>query len=303
MHLCAAINMYDRACKAKLAHLGLSERSRTMLWEDLSLTDDGATVAQEVVSFRFMGGTVIWLDILASITAGTTPRLTSYHLGVIGANSQTKLESIMGCRNWVMIQIGRISALYAYGKRVANLEDSFTFDDFAQNANDISKEVENGVTQEAFQSVSLSEGHLHVHGCQVNKASHENDTPVQVTLITRIFTHMASVYLHLVTDGFSRPEAIDTIVPDVIRLLQLQDLKTLTPSLVCPLFILGCVAKRGDEQQFFRKVFSSSFFLNPLFKYRKKILPIQEKIWCKRETMIAYGWSDVLALTHDLLLL
>jgi hypothetical protein len=45
-----------------------------------------------------MGGTIIWLDIVASITAGTAPVLLSYHSGVIASSSQTKLEDIMGCR-------------------------------------------------------------------------------------------------------------------------------------------------------------------------------------------------------------
>lgn len=65
---------------------------------DQPLTDEGAAIAQEGMTFRFMGGTIIWLDIVASITAGTAPVLLSYHSGVIASSSQTKLEDIMGCR-------------------------------------------------------------------------------------------------------------------------------------------------------------------------------------------------------------
>ena len=90
------MNMYQQSYNKNLAHLGLAERSRTIICEDLPLSEYEPTVVEEVVNFRFLGGAIIWLDITSSITAGTAPHLLPYHFSVIASNSQTKLEDIMG---------------------------------------------------------------------------------------------------------------------------------------------------------------------------------------------------------------
>jgi C6 transcription factor Pro1 len=250
-------------------------------------------VAQEVVSFRFMGGTIIYLDIIASITTGTVPRLLSYHPGVIASNSQTKLENIMGCKNWVMVQIGRIAALHGHEKHALQL-GRFDHAAFNQTADSIGKEIESGLARGALGCLNISEGDF---------PGLRSTVPDQITLTTQIFAYMASVYLHLVIHGFQRLEILDTTISGAMKMLQTQIPSHLLPALVCPLYLIECVAGQGDEQQFFRNTYSSSPFLDPLLlEHRGRISPILEEIWSRRRTIPVLAWDDILKLTHDLLL-
>lgn len=122
------------------------------------------------------------------------------------------------------------------------------------------------------------------------------------TLVIHIFAYMASLYLHLVTHGFQKLEALDATISGAKRMLQTQISIHLLPALVSPLYIIGSVARQGDEQ-FFRNIFSSPPLLDPLLKHRGRILPILEEIWSRRQTTPGFAWKDSLELTYDILLL
>jgi hypothetical protein len=263
-----------------------------MLCEDLP-TEGGAAVSQEVMSFRFMGGTIIWLDITASITAGTAPNLRPYHSGVIGSHSQTELKNIMGCKNWVIVQIGRIAALHEHRRRASQM-GLFDHADFDETANNISKEIESGVAREALEYLDISE----------ESFPEMNDAMAgQTTLVTQIFADTASVYLHLVSHGFQKLEILGTTVSEAIEMIQYQISRHLLTALVLPLYLIGCVAKQGDEQQFFRNVFSSQPFMDPLLEHRGRILPVLEEVWSRKLTIPGFAWHDCLEFTKDLLLI
>lgn len=104
--------MYHRGYREKLVPFNLKGESTRILLNDLPLPEPGPKVMEEVTAFRFLSGTMIWLDIISSITSGKAPGLLPYYPSIITPISQTKLEDIMGCKNWVMLQIGHISALY-----------------------------------------------------------------------------------------------------------------------------------------------------------------------------------------------
>ena len=276
-HLRAAMNMYQQGCKENFAHFGLAEKSRTILFKDLVLPESEPVVAEEVMGFRFLSGTMIWLDITSSIMAGTAPHLLPHHFSVFASNSQTKLENIMGCKNWLMLQIGRIAALHER-KTQALQQGRFDSTEFEQNMGDITREIQCGLTQEALEVSDPSK------------------------LVTHIFAYMASIYLHLVIHGFQELKVLDTTISGAMRMLQTQISIHLLPALVSPLYIIGSVARPGDKQ-FFRNVFSSPPLLDPVLKHRGRILPILEEIWSRRQTTHGIAWKDSLELTYDILLL
>ena len=249
-------------------------------------------VAEEVVSFRFFGGTIIWLDIISSITAGTAPRLLPYHFSVIAPNSQTQLEDLMGCKNWMMLQIGRIAALHEH-KIQALQQRSFDCSNFEQTVSEISREVQCGLTQGALEGFSISE-------CDsATMFNTKSDSPM---LLTRIFAYMASLYLHVVTYGFQKLDVLDTTISGAVRMLRTRIPVHLLPALVLPLYIIGSVAKQEDEH-FFRTIFSSPPLLDPALKHRERVLPILEEIWSRRKTTPGFEWKDSLDLTHDIMLI
>ncbi|KAK9780183.1 putative Zn(2)-C6 fungal-type domain-containing protein [Seiridium cardinale] len=293
VHLNAAIDMYERCCRDHVVHLGLSEKTQAIILHDLPLGQDGAEVNQEVVTFRFIAGTIIWLDLIASITTGNAPRLLQYHSVVIGPDSQTRLESIMGCQNWLMIQIGRIAKVQQQkteSKRLGRLNSAH----FDHTMAHIGKQIGSGLMLSDLADFEL---------CEANLCGPHNTMLGWTTSITRMFAHMASVYLHLVTHGFHKLELLTSVTTDAIEMVRTRFPRNLLPAVVCPLFVIGCVAKPGEEQQVFGYLFSSPPLLDPLLNHRAKALPTLEAVWNRRELSTCFTWEDTIQLSHDLLLI
>lgn len=273
------MNMYQRSIKYDLAPVNLTSKSRAVLNENLPLLEYEALVSNETAQFRFISGTLIWLDIIACITAATTPHLLLCHSTVMAPDSQTRLEDIMGCKNWVMLQIGRIAALHA-NKLEALRQGHFNCEEFKGTIIDINIEIQSGLDASGPDSFALC------------------NPP---TLITPVFASMASVYLHLITHGFQQLGVLDAVISRVMIILHTEIPTHLLPALVAPLYVIGSVARQGDEQ-FFRDIFSSPPLLDASLKQRTKILPILEEIWNKRRTEYGFLWEDSLELIHDILL-
>ncbi|KAK9366157.1 fungal-specific transcription factor domain-containing protein [Lipomyces kononenkoae] len=292
IHLCAGVNMYHVAHETKLASLTLAEKSRVILCDELPLSEDVPLVAEEVAAFRFLNGTIIWIDIISSITVGRAPQLLPYHLLVISSDSQTKLEDIMGCKNWVMRQIGRISALQER-KTQALQQGHFAYAEIEQTVADINREIQCALTQGSLEGFSFSER---------DSATILSWTSDPTTIVTYIFAYMASIYLHLVTHDYQKLQVLDTSISGAMRVLKTQVPTQLLPTLVSPLYVIGSVARQEDEQ-FFRNIFSSPPVLDPLLQHRARILPILEEIWRRRRGTPSFTWKDALELSPDLLLL
>lgn len=282
--------MYQNGREKNLAPLSLAENSRTTSCEDRPLLEYEHAV-EEVVHFQFLSGTVVWLDITSSITAGRAPHLLPYHTCIIAPDSQTRLEGIMGCRNWVMLQIGRISALHEH-KIQGMRQQYFDCAELKHTMADISRHIQCGLAQLALEAFNISE--------RGSAAMFEPiiDPP---RLVTYMFAYMASIYLHLVIEGFHELEVLDTAISEAMRMLRTRISTGLLPALVCPLYVIGSVAREGDKQ-FFRDMFSSPPLLDPLLKHRGRILPMLEKIWSKRQTGHLFAWEDSLEFAYDILL-
>ena len=104
--------MYKRGNEGSLEDIGLVEKSRRILFEDHPITEYEPETTEEVATFRFVFGCIIWLDILSSIMAGTAPHLLPYHSRAITLNSHNKLQDIMGCKDGVILLLGRLAAIY-----------------------------------------------------------------------------------------------------------------------------------------------------------------------------------------------
>ncbi|SPO07043.1 related to C6 zink-finger protein PRO1A [Cephalotrichum gorgonifer] len=297
MHLNGAIEMYRLACTDELLHLDLKERSRVILRDNLPITIDGAAVTSEVATMRFMTGSLLWLDILASITYGSTPRLQSLHSSLLAPDSMIKLEGITGCRNWALVQIGRIAALHSRNeeaRRTGHIDDA-TLD---RALDEIREEVDYELSREALEdySVTVATGMLDLRG----------DGADPVALVTRMFAYTALVYAHIVKHGFQKLDLLETTISGALWLLRNRVTPRLIPVLVCPLYILGCTARQGPQRDLFCEVFSSKPFLDSLFKHRERILPIVEDIWSRTASSASgpgFPWSETLKLHRDILLI
>lgn len=280
--------MYQRGHSTNFVHLGLSEKSRTILTTDLPLLEGDSIVVEEIASFKFWVGTVIWLDIISCITTGSTPLLLSQHCQVLSIESHIQLRDTMSCQNWIMVQIARIAELQTR-RTQTNKQGHLDYNDLELAASNIGSEIEGDLSRTTIQNTGTTPN-------QTSDAFQD-----RYAFITRIFSYMAIVYLHLVMHGFQDMDVLETKISIVTTMLRLKAVKHVLPSLVPPLYVIGAACSTQRHQQFFREVFSSPPVIDPFFQHRVKILPVLEEIW-RRQGTGGLAWNDCIELTKDILL-
>lgn len=280
-HFSAATNMFQTAYERSLQSVGFMEETRDILFNNLPLlvTQESAVV-EEVVAFRFFSGSVIWLDIISSITTGKSPRTLAFHASIISPDFQVRLEDLMGCKNWVMLQIGLIAALSEHAIQNA-IQGHAQCDEVGNAVQSIMKVVQAATSAQDFAETATND---------------------PTTLITYLFAHMTNVYLHLVIHGFQELHVLEPSISTAMDLFRNRVPVHLRASLVAPLFMIACVAGQ-DNEQYFRDVFSEAPLRDPFFKHREKFLPSLEEIWTRRQALAQIRWSDCLIWTRDLVLI
>lgn len=232
-----------------------------------------------------------WLDIVSTITTGKLPRVIHFIPEEISSNSGIRLENVMGCKNWVMLQIGRISGLYEF-KTEALRQGHVVCEEFESRFEDIRRELQIGLASSSLSLLSVSDP-------EFANACNAFITPQQFT--THLFALSATIYLHLVVFGYqSDSETLKSMVSEAITLIRRHIPADLTHALVCPLYIIGSAA-RSEDEALFRHVFSSPPLLDPSLEHRAKFLPLLEEIWRMRET--GWEWGTNIQLSGSSLLL
>ena len=287
----AAIKVYQNSFEKNLSPFNQPENSSLGSRDDHPLLNRDDVVTQETMVYKFMSGTIIWLDIIAAITLGRSPRLLPHHTSILTSDAETKFEEIMGCENWLMLLISRIAALQEI-KIQAMKQEHFDCSELRQNVADISKQIQERVALLNSEMPDVS---------KIDSTSESPSTLHPSRLVTHIFAYMASIYLHLVLEGFESLETLSTTISEAVRMLQTRIPAQLLPALVAPLFVIGSVAREGGKA-FFRDMLSSPPVLNRSLAHRGLILPALESIWIKRQTASFFAWEDSLELTQDILL-
>lgn len=284
--------MYQNGYGKNIFPFRPAEYSSSARREDRSFSESDTVAVEEAAIYRFLTLIIVWLDIISSITVGRSPQLLRYHTQIVTADAQMKFEKLMGCENWVMLLIGRIAALQEI-KIQAMQQEEFDCSELRQDVADIGRQIQDGLSSLTFGSPYISEKD------STSKLATTIDSP---RLVTHIFAYTASIYLHLVTEGFENLEVLSTTISEAISLLQTQTSAQTLPAFVTPLYIIGSVA-RQEEIPFFRDIFSSPPVLDLSLRHRERILPVLEEIWSKRQTGSFFAWDDSLELTQEILLI
>jgi hypothetical protein len=267
-HLDAAAGMFQKSLTMDLTSVGFKQSTHDILRQNREFSVDDPQVTAEVMNFHFLESIIIWLDITSAITACTAPKMLQ-HLSI---GSQVGLEDVIGCANCIMLQIGSIAVLHH-----SKLQKGHLGPEDEQMVCDIAQQLQNAILYEEASSGSVS-------------------------AITRVFTHMAQVYLHLVVYDLKEPALLAPIFDAALEVLRTQLDTDILPALVLPLFILGSVALE-EEEGFFRSLFSSPPLLNPILSHRLRLLPALEEVWTSRRTLPGFSWKKGLELVDDILLL
>jgi C6 transcription factor Pro1 len=277
--------MYHRGCQRDFHGFNMTERTINILRDDLPLPDDDAQIAQQVWSFRLWRGTEFWLELLRAIAQGSAPRVSANGFCEISANSQTKLEDIMGCEKWVVLELANIAAGHAMGSLEHKTNEESTL--FGTKLTDAAL-ADSPTSRRQAASANLS--------MSITTSSHASSA------ITQAFACMAIIYLHIVTLGFSKLDALDSVITQMLSIIRRGPCKDYLSVLVCPIFFIGLVAD-VEDQHYFRDLFSSHPVLHPALKHRQGILPILETVWSRRQHNELLLWKDMVDLIRGILLI
>lgn len=293
IHLRAATDLFRGPYMDRWVSLKLMGPSNATSLPDTTSDEDNFLVPEDEAASRFLWGVVIWLDIISCVTTGKSPRLLSVHDDAISASSQIQLENIMGCKNWVMLQMSNIAALQEHKTR-ATRDGSIDATAFEKRADVIRKELQNWLTADFLE-------HLRITNLDPPPS---NLVVPSTALVTRMFALTAFIYHHVVVSGFQlQTDELNTTIWEAMTLLRTLVPITSMHTIVCPLYIIGCVAK-GEDKDFFRNIFSKAPLLEPSLVHRSKILAILEQIWHVRDTTPdGWTWEESIRLSNSSLLL
>ncbi|ORY56612.1 fungal-specific transcription factor domain-containing protein [Pseudomassariella vexata] len=245
----------------------------------------------EQAAFRFSSALLIFDDIIASTVLQEQPRLYDYYRSLLGTvdsiyEPPINLEAVVGCQNWVLLQIADIAVLDAWKQRCKGAGNLDVME-LVRRATAIKDSLEIHLTRLETDPVVLS-------GAGNNKGSSLLDvftagsddpgTPAsQRSLVTRVWAHAALVYLFVVVSGW-QPASAD-IRYHVSRIIELLTRQISPPALlrtmVWPFCVAGCLAEPAQEAHL-RAIVE---VLQPpsVFGTARKALEIMEKVWRSRD--------------------
>lgn len=281
--------MFRDSFPKQAATLNLTDTLEVISANELEQTYGEGLVTEDVATFRFLCGILVWLDILSSVTGGKIPRLYAFQSQLISATSGIKLEDIIGVKNWVVVQIGTVSALHEWKMHGLGF-GALQARDLEEKAERIREVIRDGLAADCLESLGITDAHV--------------PAIYNPLLITRLFALAASVYLHLVVYGFGTSSpALEATMREAMGLLREHMPMDLMHAVVFPLYIFGCNAQEADEE-WFRDVLGREPVRERSMEHRGKLLPLMERIWrCRRESGDGWSWQRNLLLSEYNLLL
>ncbi|KAI0876798.1 fungal-specific transcription factor domain-containing protein [Hypoxylon argillaceum] len=198
----------------------------------------------EQAAFRFSSTLLIFDDIIASTVLKEQPRLYEFHHSLLEGIQDTgpiiDLEVVIGCQNWVLVQIAEIAVLDTWKQRCKN---SGTLDmmELVHRATAIKSSLETDLARiQIGTGANLKENNDLFDVLAVN-----NTAGRQKPLITLAWAHAALIYLSIVVSGWqpANPEIryrvrhiIETPVREMFP-------PALLRTMVWPLCVAGCLAE------------------------------------------------------------
>jgi C6 transcription factor Pro1 len=249
--------------------------------------------SSEQVAFRFFVSLLVADDIIASTFLAEEPRLYKYHKGLLAYGLEGELpvdlEAVIGCQNWIMEQIGEISALAAWKRRRLVGQNDLGPEvarrsDVIRNAlqSRLKPMVNSQDTRPALESSDEGHGLLNLfQSWQFQPGMPASESKV----VSCIWALAALIYLSVTEHGWDPTHhEIRRHVAHVIELLanRLSN-PALLRTVAWPFCVAGCLAE-AEQESFFRHRVES---LQPaqLFVTIRKAMDIVERVWLERGTV------------------
>ena len=236
-------------------------------------------------ALNFFTGAILWFDILACVSTGLEPYLANYHDRLLlsaslpissqgGPSGPIELHTIMGCRNWMMVVIGRIATLKMWrGKCIES--GTLDINRVAETAGNIQLEIEFNCSRISEELNALREqysGPPPHHQPQVYKE-------YTALVVTQIFACAGLIYLQTVVSSDPSVLHIQGALQNIKMAMSLILDPRMFRGLVWPLCVAGCMASSQRDQEFFRNTVESAILDSPRFGNSGQALQILEKSW------------------------
>jgi hypothetical protein len=240
----------------------------------------------EQAAFRFSSTILILDDIIASTVLQERPKLYEYYRSLLsnidGTDPPINLETVVGCQNWALLQIGEIAALDAWKqqyKRAGNLDVI----ELVNRATPIKDSLEAHLMRlETNLVITPKEGSSLLDVFTADYSPQLKTPASQSHLVTRVWAHAALVYLLVVVSGWQLASVdVRYHVGQIVELLTRQiSPPALLRTMVWPFCVAGCLAEPAQEAHFRAMVEE----LQPpsVFGTIRKALEIMENVWCNR---------------------
>lgn len=237
---------------------------------------------------------LLFVDIIASTSLGHPPALQNYHHNLLSShgdeNCRVRLETAVGCQNWALVAIGKISALCAW-KRDAKQSGHFSVINLVKLGEPISQALEEGlasldIATTRSQPLTISNSPLEAYYSRHDRAI----DCTSIANVTRIWAYAAKIYLSVCLSGWQANSTdVQASVAKVTSLLQTIESPAQLRSLSWPLCVAGCLALTRQEDAFRRIVgtigqlgeFGTAFIA----------LRIMEAVWSSRATVDGNTWD------------
>ncbi len=261
------------------------------------LDHGGYVWSPEQAGFRFFTGLLVFIDIIASTSLEQPPRLTEYHPHLLADldNGEpdfgmvpVQLSSLVGCQNWVLLAVSRITLLDAWKKDMKKAAGLSTIE-LVDRASHISRTLNDGISRlDKATSGPRKDNSLNFRS-YVN--GHLSTSSRSSTIPTRIWAHAAHIYLAVFVSGWQPSNAeIRRGVSQMLDLLRTVDCSTHLRTLAWPLCVAGCMSEAGSHEQELRNLLTGMDELSmvgALGEARKTM----ERVWENRETLDRETWD------------
>lgn len=258
-------------------------------------TQTVAVPSTEQAAFRFASTLLILDDIVSSTVLQEEPRLYSYHQCLLGVSntgeSTIDLESVMGCQNWVLLEISETAALDAWKQRCKNAGDLDVIS-VVHRATIIKTSLETQLIRlESNRGTDRSEEKGLFDFLTIERNPAASPSSYQTADVTRVWAHAALIYLSVVTSGCQPANSeVQYHVDKVIEILTREiSPPSLLRTMVWPFCVAGCLSAPQKEGRF-RELAER---LQPIsaFGTVQRALEIMENVWRNRFSESTKGYD------------
>ncbi|KAI1421287.1 fungal-specific transcription factor domain-containing protein [Xylaria sp. FL1777] len=237
----------------------------------------------EQAAFRFSSTLLIFDDVVASTVLQEQPRLYEFHQCLLEDIHDTgpaiDLEAVVGCQNWVLVNIGEIAVLDAWKQRCKS-GGSLDMMELVRRAAAIKNALETHLARLQTNTTDNPKEDNSVLDVLIEKSPTASQTP----LVTLAWAHAALIYLSVVVSGWQPASA--EIQCHVRRIIEVPMREISPPALlrtmVWPLCVAGCLAEPEQAAQLCGTI--EALQPRSVFGTLQKALEVMKNVWCQGNT-------------------